>query len=134
MTEPSKSASSPAGPRPRRVLLVDDEPELRDALADLLREEGFAVDLAENGRVALERLQSARPDLLVMDLMMPVLDGWGVLEAIRTSCRHAAVPVIVLSAVEDAADPMPGVRWLRKPIEARDFLVAVRHAMPGSSA
>jgi CheY-like chemotaxis protein len=81
-----------------QILIVDDEPSVLDVLAALLSDEGHTVRTAANGRVALELLADALPDLLITDVMMPVLDGWGLLAEVRV--RNPALPVIVVSAVE----------------------------------
>lgn len=64
----------------QRILLVDDERSVRESLGKLLRAEGYAVDVAENGQVALEQYRRARPDLLLLDIGLPVRDGWSTLE------------------------------------------------------
>ena len=81
-----------------RILIVDDEPAVLDVLAILLTDEEHSVRTAPNGRVALELLADELPDLLITDVMMPVLDGWAVLAAVRE--RTPTLPVIVISAVE----------------------------------
>jgi|SRR5579859_1800851 len=84
------------------VLVVDDDPAIRGLLADALREEGYAVDLAAHGREALEAMRARRPATVVLDLMMPTMDGFTFMEA----CHHEQlcdnVPIVVISAVHDA--------------------------------
>ena len=82
---------------PAHVLIVDDEPSLRDVMADIMVGEGYRVTTAVDGIRGLERLREDRPDLIVLDLMMPVLDGWAFVEA----CREMAdgdIPIIGVSA------------------------------------
>lgn len=79
-----------------RVLVVDDETVMQGLMQDILSAEGYEVAIAANGQEGLERIAELQPDLVVLDLMMPVLDGWGVLEALEG--RSDAPPVIVLSA------------------------------------
>jgi CheY-like chemotaxis protein len=81
-----------------RILVVDDEPSLVDVLAALLTDEGHTVQTANDGRLALEVMADELPDLLITDVMMPRLDGWGLLAAVRE--RTPALPVIVISAVD----------------------------------
>jgi DNA-binding response OmpR family regulator len=84
------------------VLVVDDDPAIRGLVADALREEGYAVDLAAHGREALEAMRARRPATVVLDLMMPTMDGFTFMEA----CHHEQlcdnVPIVVISAVHDA--------------------------------
>ena len=81
------------------VLVVDDDPGVRDALAELLASEGYAVAAAENGRVALDLLQAGlRPCAVILDLMMPVMDGWDFRAAQSQSPSLKEVPVIVITA------------------------------------
>ena len=81
-----------------RILIVDDEPAVLEVLASLLTDEGFTVRTAPDGRVALEMLADDLPDLLITDVMMPRLDGWTLLAAVRE--HTPTLPVIVISAVD----------------------------------
>ncbi|MGH2691889.1 MAG: response regulator [Actinomycetota bacterium] len=85
-----------------RVLIADDNPDILILLRTNLRAAGFESIEAGNGQVALERIEQDRPDIVLLDLMMPVLDGWGVLEALRG--RPDSPPVIVVSASDSAAN------------------------------
>jgi DNA-binding response OmpR family regulator len=84
------------------VLVVDDDPAIRGLVADALRDEGYTVDLAAHGREALEAMRARRPSTVVLDLMMPIMDGFTFMEA----CHHEQlcdnVPIVVISAVHDA--------------------------------
>jgi two-component system response regulator MprA len=97
----------PEGERPdaglaeRRVLVVDDDPSIQGFLAEALADEGYAVRTAGNGREALGVLGEWLPDLILLDLMMPEMDGWVFRAAQRTLPDVAHVPVIVLSATRD---------------------------------
>jgi CheY-like chemotaxis protein len=94
--------------RPKRILVVDDEEDVQVLICRILRDAGFEVDSAEDGAVALERLSDRRPDLVVLDLMMPGIDGWGVLERMRDMPRPP--PVVVLTARTDFGTFTRGVR------------------------
>jgi CheY-like chemotaxis protein len=85
------------GPYARRVLVVDDDPDLRGRLRGLLEKDGWAVDEAGNGREAMERL-AARPSLVLLDLLMPVMDGFEFLTEFRHREEFRSVPVVVLTA------------------------------------
>ncbi len=85
----------------RRVLIVDDQPANRDLLARHIRRLGHAWEMAENGRVALEKLRAGAFDLVLLDIMMPEMSGYQVLEHMQADERLRNVPVIVISAVND---------------------------------
>ncbi|MDP4003416.1 response regulator [Methylobacterium sp. NEAU K] len=89
----------PEDPGEARVLVVDDDPDARERLRRSLGREGWTVDEAENGRIALERISLARPSLILLDLMMPEMDGFGFLRALRAR-PDGDVPVVVLTAKE----------------------------------
>ena len=108
-----------------RILVVDDEPDI--LLLHRLNLEGAGHDvlLAADGMKALERIDADDPDCVVLDVMMPVLDGWGVLEALQT--RETAPPVLVVSAKSAAADiehalSMGAKGYLAKPFNAHTLL------------
>ena len=84
----------------KRVLLVDDDPEVAKIYRQVLEFEGYEVDTARDGIEALQRIHAAAPDLVVLDIFMPTLDGWEVLKCLK----HApgSPPVVVISAVADA--------------------------------
>jgi DNA-binding response OmpR family regulator len=82
-----------------RVLVVDDEPMVRETLGQVLTEEGYLVDLAVDGESALERVHAARPDAILLDLMMPGMNGRQFLQALRDDPAYQAVPVLIMTAV-----------------------------------
>jgi DNA-binding response OmpR family regulator len=84
------------------VLVVDDDPAIRGLVADALRGEGYAVDLAAHGREALDALRARRPATIVLDLMMPVMDGFSFIEACQREHLCTDVPIVVISAVQEA--------------------------------
>jgi DNA-binding response OmpR family regulator len=84
------------------VLVVDDDPAIRGLVADALRDEGFSVDLAAHGREALEAVRARRPATIVLDLMMPIMDGFSFMEACHDEQLCDNVPIVVISAVHDA--------------------------------
>lgn len=86
---------------PAGVLVVDDDPTIRSIIADLLDLEGYVVRTAENGQEALEILRRWRPAVIVLDLMMPVMDGWTFRAAQRELPGARDVPVVVLSAARE---------------------------------
>ena len=108
------------------ILVVDDNAQIVQALSELLQIEGFTVFTAQNGLVALNKMRAAhRISLVLLDLWMPVMDGWEVLRRKRDDPGIAEIPVVVLSAVPplslDGADEV-----LRKPVDLRPFVDTVR--------
>ena len=101
-----------------KVLIVDDEPDILLMLRMSLEDEGHDVVMAADGQMALERIAEHRPDLVLLDVMMPVLDGWGVLEEQRTSGGDGAPAIIVLSAKSEEADIARAMS-----LGARDYVV-----------
>jgi CheY-like chemotaxis protein len=111
-----------------RILIVDDETSVRDLVRIVLEGKGYAVCSAANGKEALEKIQAARPDLVVLDLTMPVLDGWGVLEELRRT--PGAPPVVVLSGMARLVQHPPGpVAWLSKPFRIGELLQTCAKAL-----
>src|SRR5260370_13732455 len=111
-----------------RILVVDDEPDILLLHRLNLEGAGHEVLLAADGMKALERIGDERPDCVVLDVMMPVLDGWGVLEALRE--RSDPPPVLVVSAKSAAADiehalAMGAKGYLAKPFNAHTLLDAL---------
>jgi len=81
------------------VLVVDDEPMVRETLGQVLADEGYVVDLAIDGETALERVHAARPDAILLDLMMPGMNGRQFLQALRDIPAYSGVPVLIMTAV-----------------------------------
>src|SRR5512147_1105802 len=80
------------------ILVVDDDDDFRETLCEALAEAGYPVQQAGNGSAALQRVAEEQPGLVLLDLKMPVLDGWGVMEQMRKDPRSAATPILILSA------------------------------------
>jgi CheY-like chemotaxis protein len=117
-----------AGDRTNSVLVVDDEPMIRQLVADCLIEAGYQAHTATNGSDALRVMQQRTPDLIVLDLMMPVLDATGFLKQVRRTPRYARVPVVVMTATYGAYEQAArlGVQaCLTKPFEFDDLLAEV---------
>lgn len=114
-----EATQSPSEP----ILVVEDDDDTRDALCALLVGQSYSVLDAENGRVALEVLSRTKPSLVIMDLSMPVMTGWQLLDFIHEKNLLTGVPIIVLSA--DNQPPSADVYFLQKPIGAEHLLEAV---------
>jgi DNA-binding response OmpR family regulator len=111
-----------------RVLVVEDEPVINEAVADRLRAEGFSVEQAYDGPGAVERYASTRPDLVVLDVMLPGFDG---LEVCRRIQAQHPVPVLMLTARDDEADILVGLAvgaddYLTKPFRMRELVARLR--------
>lgn len=118
-----------------RVLVVDDEPMVREVLARYLQREGYTVDLAVDGADALQRLESTGADLVVLDLMLPRVDGFEVLRRLRA---HAETPVIMLTARGSQTDMIVGLEvgaddYVTKPFSPREVVARVRAVLRRSS-
>ena len=119
-----------------RVLIVEDEPDLADPLAYLLRREGFEVEIAEDGHKALEIFHSSGADIILLDLMLPGLPGTEVCRQIRTT---SAVPIIMLTAKDSEVDIVVGLElgaddYVTKPYSARELLARMRAVLRRSAA
>jgi CheY-like chemotaxis protein len=99
----------------RSILIVEDDHDTRVALRELLEEVGYEVLSAADGRSGIEILARQKPTMVLLDLMMPVMDGWQFLRAKAEDPELASVPVIVMSASGRRADPVPGA-YIEKPI------------------
>ncbi len=111
-----------------RVLVVDDEPVLADTIRYNLRREGYEVQVANDGNEALKLATAAAPDLVVLDLMLPGIDG---LEVCRQLRRESTVPILMLTAKDDEVDKIVGLEvgaddYMTKPFSMRELLARVR--------
>ena len=99
------------------ILIVDDEFGLAEMLRDMLRESGYEVTLAINGRLALEILEEGQVDLVLTDMMMPVMDGAELATAMRRDDKHRATPIIMMTSLPTARPQPDGLfdAVLRKP-------------------
>ena len=114
------------------ILVVDDEPGIREVIVMLLQDEGYRVLQAENGARALELLRAEQPDLLVLDIMMPVLDGFEVLRRLREMPDFEATHVILMSAAVRPTPDYQVAAFLPKPFEL-DQLLQTIHELLGES-
>jgi DNA-binding response OmpR family regulator len=115
----------------RQVLIVEDEPHIVESLAFVLGREGFAVSSVMDGESALENLRRAPPDLMILDLMIPRLNGFEVLKAAKSDAALRAIPVMVLTAKGQAhdrrlAEEIGSDGFMTKPFSNREFVEQVR--------
>jgi CheY-like chemotaxis protein len=107
--------------QPRTVLIVDDDADFRTVLSDVLMDEGYTIVDAANGQEALRVLDSLIPDVIVVDLLMPVLNGWSLFAEIEARPNLRNVPVVFLSGVPQMA-PGGGSLVLKKPLDLANLL------------
>jgi CheY-like chemotaxis protein len=110
----------------RTVLVVEDDEELRQTLAELLRAEGYKVDTAGNGRQALERLPELGRPVILLDLLMPEMTGWDLLRELEVRGHQA--DVIILSASHHEAPA--GYRYLHKPVDVPKLMRELKRHSP----
>jgi len=115
---------------PSRILVIEDEPANIQTLSTLLKERGYQINIATNGRQALEVLERIRPDLILLDIMMPEIDGFETCRRIKTSTAWREIPIIFLTAKTDTADIVRGfelgaVDYVAKPFNAHELLARV---------
>jgi DNA-binding response OmpR family regulator len=120
----------------RTLLVVDDEQTLRDTLAEILEEEGYRVVTAADGREALERFRAEKPDLVLLDLMLPELSGMEVCRILR---QESDVPILMLTARDSEIDKVVGLElgaddYVTKPFSLRELVARVRALLRRSEA
>ena len=113
---------------PKKILIVEDEANIRELLRLYLEREGYTVLEAENGVEGIKKWKSDKPDMLLLDVMMPVMDGWAVCREIRA---ESDVPIIMLTAKGETADRVSGlemgaVDYIVKPLEMPEVIARVR--------
>lgn len=114
------------------ILVVDDDPSIREVVTDFLDGEGYAVVTAANGAEALDMVERTAPAVILLDMRMPVLDGWGFAHALRE--RDLQPPVLVMTAAQDAhrwAQEIGAAGYIAKPFELLELLGEVERLRPG---
>jgi DNA-binding NarL/FixJ family response regulator len=114
----------------KKILVIEDEPEMRRNITALLRYKDYQPVAAANGRQGLEMAQREQPDLILCDVMMPELDGYGVLRALQTDAKLALIPFIFLTAKGEKDDLRSGMNlgaddYLTKPVANNDLVRAI---------
>jgi len=114
----------------KRILVIEDEPEMRRNISALLRYHDYEPIEAENGRKGLELAKRDRPDLVLCDVMMPQMDGYGVLQALQQDATLALIPFLFLTAKGDKDDLRSGMNlgaddYLTKPVANADLVQAI---------
>ncbi len=120
----------------KKILIVEDELNIAELLQMYLNHEGYQTVLAADGGAAVEQFRKTNPDLVLLDIMLPVLDGWGVLRTIRAESK---TPVIMLTARGETADKVTGLKqgaddYITKPFEMKEVLARVEAVLRRTSA
>jgi DNA-binding response OmpR family regulator len=122
----------------KKVLIVDDEPNIAISVDFLMRREGFEVLVAHDGEEGLARIRADRPDLVVLDVMMPKLDGFEVCKAVRADPTLAGVRILMLTAKGRAAEITKGLAlgaeaYIPKPFSTRELVAKVKELLGSGS-
>ena len=118
----------------RRVLIADDEPNIVISLEFLMQREGYAVTVARDGVAALDAIRRERPDLVLLDVMMPGMSGFDVCQAVRADESFAAVKIVMLTAKGRDTDTAKGIAlgadaYMTKPFSTKDLAARVRELL-----
>src|SRR5690348_12918555 len=115
----------------QKILIVDDDAHIREVVTFALEKAGYGVIAAENGEQALRKFTADQPALLVLDILMPELDGTEVCRQVRADPKHRHVPIIFLSSKDDEVDRIVGLElggddYIGKPFSPRELVARVR--------
>ena len=122
----------------KRVLCIEDHDEMIELIRLILGRRGFQVEGATGGRAGLQAIQEHPPDLVLLDLMMPDMDGWEVYRQIRASDEFKEIPVIAVTAKAQNIDRVLGLHiagmddFITKPFGAKDLIASVERVLDGS--
>ncbi len=121
----------------KKILVIEDEPEMRRNLVTVLRLENFHPLPAENGRIGVDLAKKEKPNLILCDVMMPELDGYGVIASLRADAETAAIPFIFLTAKSETRDVRAGMNlgaddYLIKPVAKPELLAAIHSRLERS--
>ena len=117
-----------------KICIADDEPRGRQLLADLLAPEGYQLSLAVDGEEALAQVLLEQPDLVLLDVMMPRLNGFEVCRRVRQNAQTAHIPILMVTALDGRADRLTGIQagandFLNKPVDNFELRLRVRNAV-----
>lgn len=119
-------------PAPPLVLLVDDEPGILDVYGDVITDAGFRVVFATGGQEAIDQARTHKPDVIVMDLKMPGLDGYETTRRLKAERRTHSIPVVAFTGDphDDKALAAGCIAVIKKPCRADAFIAAIKDALP----
>ncbi len=135
VAEPAEAAPVSARDDAPIVLVVDDDPHARELLGRHLQRTGYAVHCADGGEAALALARNLRPDVITLDVLMPSMDGWAVLSALKADSVLADIPVIMITVVDDQniGFALGAAHYLTKPIDRERLLRAVEKCCPAGA-
>jgi DNA-binding response OmpR family regulator len=117
----------------KRVLVVDDDPVVIRLVKELLKSQGYQVESARDGIDAMVMVKKEKPDLIVLDIMMPELNGYDVLRTLKFTDEYKEIPVLLLTAREQELDKrigeMMGIDYLQKPVNREAFIEKINKAL-----
>jgi DNA-binding response OmpR family regulator len=122
-----------------RILLVDDEPSIVKMVGKRLEVEGFEVLIATDGQDGLAKARGQSPDLIVLDLMLPKLNGYEICTMLKQDARYRKIPVVMFTAKAQEKDEKLGMEcgadaYVRKPFRAQELLEKIRRLLPGATS
>ena len=122
-----------------KILVVDDDPNIREVVCFALKKAGYATCTAEHGAQALDRYAQERPDLVVLDILMPEMDGTEVCRRLRADARGAHTPIVFVSSKDDEVDRIVGLElggddYISKPFSPRELVARVRAILRRTAA
>lgn len=111
----------------KRILIVDDEAEVRSLISTYLKQRNFIIDETENGKEAQEAIKKSKPDLIILDVLMPVMDGFTFLEKLKNNPDYADIPVIMLTVKSESENLGKGILlkadfYLPKPFKLENLM------------
>lgn len=123
----------------KRILVVDDDPSIRKMVSDVLERRGYTIEAAVNGKDALDKAKQLQPDLVITDIMMPEMDGWSLVRAMRSKKELSLVPVIFLTGLNKDEDRILGFRlgaddYLAKPFRFEELDLRVNRVLRNRDA
>lgn len=129
-----KEASMRSNSQSGLILVVDDEERHRRLLRDMLEADGYRVEVAKDGKTALERVKEAPPDVILLDVMMPGVDGFEVCRQLKKAPETAPIPVLLVTSLSEREDRIAGIRagandFLTKPVNLREVMLRVKNAL-----
>ncbi len=126
--------------RRRKILVIEDEPAMVELVTLILKNRGFEVIGAVGGREGLDLIRSSKPDLVLLDLMMPDMSGWDVYQHMKADEEMKAIPVIVVTAKAQSIDKVLGLHiakvqdYITKPFSPNDLVASINKVLGGHSA
>ncbi|MFQ6105704.1 MAG: response regulator transcription factor [Candidatus Hydrothermarchaeaceae archaeon] len=118
--------------RKNKILVVDDEPDIVFTIQKILENEGYEVITANDGKAALEKLKTVRADLILLDVMMPGVDGWNVCKILKEHEKTKSIPIAILTGLSKDIDKLTSLdlaladRHINKPVDKEDLIKTVK--------